>query len=331
MVRPAPGDLTPAPLGTLPPGLEEARPPQQAWRLYWRRLRRDRLAVASAIYLALLIIAALCAPLIARAIGHPVHSLYLYAMTTKQGLPKGPNGSFLFGADTAGHDLLVWVIYGARTSLLVAVVATGVSVLLGTVLGLAAAMYGRVVDGVLSGLMDIILSLPVLLLALGIAASCGGKSGCVAGAVRPGLPLVIAVIAIANWVYIGRIVRGEALALREREWVEAARMLGMSNRRIMFRHLLPNLTGPILVYATLAIPNNILFEATLSFLGAGVSPDTPSWGREIADATGVYTVAWWTMVFPGAFLFLTMAAFNLLGDGLRDAVDMRSHSLEASR
>jgi ABC-type dipeptide/oligopeptide/nickel transport system permease subunit len=283
------------------------------------------------VYLALLVLAAALAPLVARLVGHPVHSLYLYKMTTESGLPKGPNGSFLFGADNAGHDLLVWVIYGARTSLVVAFVATGLAVLLGTAVGLAAAMYGGKLDALLSGLMDIVLSLPVLLLALGVAASCGGSSGCVGGAVRPGLPLVIGVIAIANWVYIGRIVRGEAIALREREWVEAARMIGMSDMRIMFRHLLPNLVAPILVYATLAIPNNILFEATLSFLGAGVSPDTPSWGREIADATDVYTVAWWTMFFPGLFLFLTMAAFNLLGDGLRDAADLRASNLEASR
>jgi peptide/nickel transport system permease protein len=280
--------------------------------------------MAGAVYVVLMLVLALTAPLIAQHIvHHPVDQLYLFRMTTPAGLPKGPNRAFWFGADPAGRDLFVRVLYGARTSLLVAFLATGLSVAIGVTIGLIAGFYGGAIDSLVSSLMDILLSLPILLLALGLAATCGGKAGCLAGALRPGLALVVAIIAFVNWVYIARIVRGQVLSLREREFVEAARALGASRMRIMFREILPNLTAPILVYATLIIPGNILFEATLSFLGAGVDPSTPSWGRMIAEATGLYTVAWWTMVFPGAFLFLTTVAFNVLGDGLRDALDPR--------
>jgi peptide/nickel transport system permease protein len=173
--------------------------------------------------------------------------------------------------------------------------------------------------------MDIVLSMPLLLFAIGIVASCSTTiQGCAGGLIKPGLPIVIFVIALFSWPYIGRIVRGNTLSLAQKEFVEASRSLGASNLRIMFREIFPNLVAPILVYASLIIPSNIIFEASLSFLGLGVPQQTPSWGRELSDAAQIFQVAWWMMVFPGLFLFLTTLSFNLLGDGLRDALDPRS-------
>jgi peptide/nickel transport system permease protein len=163
------------------------------------------------------------------------------------------------------------------------------------------------------------------LLALGLVSACGlDAKGCLGGLIKPGLLLVSYVIALFTWPYIARIVRGQVLSLREKEFIEAARSLGSTNRRIMFREVLPNVAAPIIVYTTLIIPNNILFEAALSFLGIGVPQETPSWGRELADAGTIFTVAWWMMLFPGLFLFFTVLAFNLVGDGLRDALDPRT-------
>src|SRR5213079_1885032 len=159
--------------------------------------------------------------------------------------------------------------------------------------------------------------------ALGVAAACSLGKGCLGGLIKPGLTVVIFVIAFVNWTYIGRIIRGQVLSLREKEFVEAARSLGASNRRIIFREILPNLVAPIIVYSTLVIPQNILFEAALSFLGVGVQPPNASWGAMIADATSIFDSAWWYMVFPGVALLLTVLAFNLLGDGLQDALNPR--------
>jgi ABC-type dipeptide/oligopeptide/nickel transport system permease subunit len=243
------------------------------------------------------------------------------------GLPVGPSSGFLFGADTAGGDLFVRVMYGARTSLMVALLATGLEVLIGVSLGLLAGFYRGKVDTFVSRLIDIVLSLPILLLALGLVAACSlSREGCLGGVIRPGILLVSYVIALFGWPYIARIVRGQVLSLREKEFVEAARSQGAGDARIMIRDILPNVAAPIIVYTTLIIPNNILFEAALSFLGIGVPPDIPSWGKMLSEAGSgsLYTVAWWMLVFPGAFLFLTTLAFNLVGDGLRDALDPRT-------
>jgi peptide/nickel transport system permease protein len=169
------------------------------------------------------------------------------------------------------------------------------------------------------------LALPQLVIAIGIVAACGvSKDGCLGGLLQPGLSVVISVIAFFSWSYIARIVRGITLSLREKEFVEAARSTGASNFRILTREILPNLVGPIIVYTTLLIPTNILFEAALSYLGLGIPSDQASWGQQLADATPLYDVAWWLMVFPGGMLVLTTLSFNLLGDGLRDAFDVRA-------
>jgi peptide/nickel transport system permease protein len=294
-------------------------------QLFWREFRKDRLALASIVFIAVLALLAIFAPLIAHDLVHhtPDH-LYLNRLN-QFGLPTGPNRHFWFGVDDAGRDEFMRVLYGARTSLIVAFFATGISLVIGTTVGLMSGFYGGRIDTVLSRFTDIIMSLPVLLLALGLVAACGIQgNGCLGGLIKPGLLLVSYVIGLFNWPYISRLVRGEVLRLREREFVEAARAVGASNVRIMTREVLPNVFAPVLVFTTLIIPNNILFEAALSFLGVGVPPTTPSWGKMLADASSIFTVAWWMMVFPGVFLFATTLSFNLVGDGLRDALDPRS-------
>jgi peptide/nickel transport system permease protein len=294
-------------------------------QLVWRRLRRDRFAIAGATFLVILTILALGAGLVVKlVVHHGPNQLFIDSGTTPTGLPRGADGHFWFGHDKLGRDVLVRVLYGARTSLLVAVVATGLSMVIGVTSGMVAGYYRGWVDTLVSRAVDVMMSMPVLLLAIGLAAVCGAdKNGCLGGLVQPGLPLVIAIIGLVNWTYIARVIRGQVLSLRERQFVESARSIGASEWRIMVREVLPNLAMPIIVYTTLIIPANILFEASLSFLGVGVSPSTPSWGAMIASATdsALYEVSPWLMVYPGLFLFLTTLAFNLVGDGLRDALD----------
>ncbi|HYH27258.1 MAG TPA: ABC transporter permease [Actinomycetota bacterium] len=312
----APGEPAPRVVG-LSPG-----------QLFWRRFRRDRFALAGIVFIVIMGALALAAPLIANFTGHGPNDTSLFReMTDEFGLPKGPNSEFWFGADKAGRDVFIRVLYGAQTSLFVALFATTISLFIGVSLGLTAGYYRGKVDTFISRLIDVVLSLPVLLLALGLVAACGlSRTGCLGGVIRPGRMLVSYVIGLFSWPYIARIVRGQVLSLREKEFIEAARAQGASNRRIIRREILPNVVAPIIVYTTLIIPNNIIFEAALSFLGIGVPITTPSWGRMLSDAANqdIYTVAWWTMAFPGLFLFLTTLAFNLVGDGLRDALDPRT-------
>ena len=216
------------------------------------------------------------------------------------------------------------VVYGARVSLEVAFISTGIAVVVGTIMGMVAGFFRGWVDTVLSRLMDVLLAFPILLLGIGLASACALGNGCLGGIIKPGLTTVIFVISLAAWPYIARIIRGQVLSLREKEFVEAARSLGASNTRIIFREILPNLVAPIIVYTTLIIPTNILFEAALSFLGVGVQPPTASWGQMIADATGIFDTAWWYMLFPGVALLLTVLAFNLVGDGLQDALNPKT-------
>jgi ABC-type dipeptide/oligopeptide/nickel transport system permease subunit len=296
------------------------------WQLFWRRFKKDRMAFVGLGFIVLLILVGIFAPLVAGLTGHGPNESFGSTMTNEFGLPLGPNGDFWFGADgPLGRDLFVRVIYGIRTSLTVALLATLVSVAIGVTLGTLAGFFKGAVDTVISRLIDIILSMPILLFAIGIVAACSTTAnGCLGGLLKPGMPVVVAVIAFFSWPYIARIVRGSTLSIREKEFVEASRSLGATNRRIMFKEILPNLVAPILVYSTLIIPANILFEAYLSFLGLGLPSKIPSWGRMLSDAARTYDVTWWLMVFPGLFLFATTLAFNLLGDGLRDALDPKT-------
>jgi peptide/nickel transport system permease protein len=308
---------------TAPISRYEGLSPRQ---LFFREIRKDKLAIASFWFIVLMIVAAIGSPLVARFVAHHRPGDLFISQLNSFGLPTGPNGHYWFGVDTAGRDVFVRVLYGARTSLFVAVFATGISVVIGMTVGLVSGFYGGKIDTLLSRFTDIVMSLPVLLLALGLVAGCGLQAqGCLGGLIKPGLLLVSYVIALFTWPYISRLVRGEVLRLREREFVEAARAAGSTDRRIIVREIMPNVVAPVLVFSTLLIPNNILFEAALSFLGIGVPPSTPSWGKMLADGSTIFTVAWWMMVFPGLFLFATTLAFNLLGDGMRDALDPRAH------
>jgi len=295
------------------------------WQLFWSRFIRDRVAVAGAVLIVELLIVGFAAPLIAKLVGHGPNDIFP-SRTNQFGLPLGPSGEFWFGNDKVGRDIFVRTIYGARTSLIVAFVATGISVVIGVILGVLAGFFGSWIDTAISRLIDIVMSLPLLLFAIGIAAACGvTATGCLGGLLQPGMTLVIGIIALFNWFYIARIVRGQTLSYREREFIEASRAMGAGSGRIMFREILPNLAAPIIVYSTLIIPANIIFEASLSFLGVGIPQTTPSWGRMLSEAAAsqIFTYAWWMMVFPGTFLLLTTLAFNLVGDGLRDALDPR--------
>jgi peptide/nickel transport system permease protein len=308
------------------PGAEESVAGKSPKQLFWARFKQDRAAFVGLAMIVLLIATAVTAPLISKAVGHGPNELFQREMTDSFGIPKGPNKDFVMGADAAGRDVFVRVTYGARTSLLVAVVATGIAVLVGVILGITAGYFGGKIDTLISRTIDIILSVPILLFALGIVAACSADpNGCLGGLVKPGLTLVIVVIALFSWPYVARIVRGNTLSLREKEFIDAARSLGAGNGRIMFREVFPNLVAPVIVYSTLLIPSNILFEASLSFLGVGVPQSTPSWGRMLADSAEIFQFAWWLMLFPGLFLIATTLAFNLLGDGLRDALDPRSN------
>ena len=356
-----------------------ARSPLQ---LFLRRFRQDRVALIALGVIAALILAAIFAPLIIKAVGAPGPNLQNESQPTMTafGTPTGPShnalwpfilltggalvamlaasapwavvrrraprvifgvavvaaivtaiafwpsAKHLFGVDSVGRDVFARVLYGARVSLFVAFVATGLSMIVGVTLGMVAGYFRGPVDMAISRVIDLLLAFPILLLALGLATACSLGKGCFGGLLKPGLVVVIFVISFVNWTYIARIVRGQVLSLREKEFVEAARSLGASNTRIIFKEILPNLVAPIIVYATLIIPQNILFEAALSFLGAGIQPPTASWGAMLADATTIYNTAWWYMVFPGAALLITVLAFNLVGDGLQDALHPKSAS-----
>jgi ABC-type dipeptide/oligopeptide/nickel transport system permease subunit len=292
-------------------------------QLFWRRLRKDRVAMASLVFVVFLVIVALAAPLIVKILGLPGPYVQNLNLTDEFGSPQGPSGAHPFGVDQLGHDVMSRVIYGTRVSLEVGILGTAIATVIGVSFGIVAGFYRGWVDTLLSRAVDVVLSIPVLLLGLGIGAACAVR-GCIGGAISPGTSVIIFLIALVNWTYIFRIVRGLVLSLREREFVDASRALGASNARIMFREILPNLVAPVIVYATLLIPLNILLEASLSFLGVGVRPPTASWGQMIAAATPIFNTAWWYMTFPGVALLLTVLAFNLLGDGLRDALNPRT-------
>src|SRR5947209_2678913 len=291
--------------------------------LFWRRFRKDRLALASLAFIALVVIIAIFAPLVVKALGLPGPNVQNLNATDEFGSPLGPSAGHPFGVDQLGRDVASRVIYGTRVSLEVGIIGTAIATTIGVVIGVLAGFFRGWTDMLLSRLIDVVLSLPILLVGVGIGAACAVR-GCVSGLIQPGVGVIIFLIALFNWTYVARIVRGLVLSLREREFVEAARALGASNTRIMFREILPNLVAPIIVYSSLLIPLNILLEAALSFLGVGVRPPAASWGQMIAAATPIFSTAWWYMAFPGIALLLTVLAFNLLGDGLRDALNPRT-------
>jgi len=282
---------------------------QSPWRLAWNRLRRDRVAMASALVIILIMLMAILAPLIAAITGHGPQEQFRETGLTIGGLPVGPGREFWLGTDNLGRDLLVRIAYGARASLVVGILSTTLASLLGVLIGVIAGYFGGVVDSILARAMDVVLSFPYLLAAIALVAIVG-----------PSLEVTVIVIAFFAFASVGRIVRGQTLSLKSREFVEASRSVGSGRWRTMFVDILPNLIAPVLIYATLLIPVAIIFAASLEFLGLGVPPPTATWGGMLSNSVRYYQFAWWFVVFPGVALLLTTLAFNLFGDGVRDAL-----------
>lgn len=307
-------EATEAGVGGPPPEGEVARKIEgrSTWQLAWYRLRRDRAAVISFATIIVIILVAIFAPLVATIAGHGANQQFRVTGLSPDGIPVGPSKTFLLGTDDQGRDIMVRLAYGARISLYVGVVATLATVAVGAVLGLAAGYLGGIVDTLVARLVDLVLSLPYLLFAIALVSIS-----------HPGITIVIIVIAAFGWAAVARIVRGQVLTIREKEYIEAARSLGASSWRIMFVDILPNVTAQLIVYATLLIPVSIVAEASLSYLGLGIPPPTSDWGQMLAEAQTIYQQAWWYLVFPGAALVITTLAFNIFGDGVRDALDPR--------
>lgn len=305
---PAAGTATAEPA---PPGRKiQGRSP---WRLAFERLSKDRAAKIAAGTIVLIILLALLAPLIAHWVGHGPNQQFIDIGEDAEGNPVPPSGIFFFGTDSNGRDLFVRVLYGARISLVVGVLATMISVAIGVVFGLVAGYLGGIVDSLIARLIDVVLSIPFLVIAISIAYIS-----------HPGFWLVVFVVGVLSFTYPARIVRGQVISLKEKEYVEAARALGAGPLRIMFIDLLPNVIAQVIVYGSLLIPLAIVSEASLSFLGVGIPPPTADWGAMIDDAAGYYQAGfWWYLLFPALALLITTLAFNILGDSVRDALDPR--------
>lgn len=272
----------------------------------WKRFRRDRLAVAGLVIIIIFSLAAIAAPWIA-----PYNpSEQFFDGLTLEGSPLPPSWRFWFGTDTNGRDQFSRLLFGAQTSLLIGIVANGIAVAVGTALGLVAGYARGYTGAAIMRLTDLMMAFPPLLLAIALAAI-----------LKPGLNIVILVIALVNWVQIARVIYTETVALSEREYIEATRALGAGNTRILLRHLLPHLIPTVIVYATLGIATTVLLEAMLSFLGRGVQPPTPAWGMMIFESQSYFLNAPWLVFIPGAAILILALAFNLVGDGLRDALD----------
>jgi len=270
---------------------------------FWSRLRRNRMAVAGLVLVMGLFAVALLAPWLA-----PYDPNFI---DLKQVLMP-PSPAHLLGTDTLGRDVLSRVIFGARISLLVGFVAVGIATLIGVLVGALAGYYGGAMDALLMRLVDLMLCFPTLFLILAVIAVLG-----------PSIWNIMVVIGVTGWMGVARLVRAEFLSLREREFVMAARALGASDARLIWRHLLPNALTPVMVSATLGVAGAILTESALSFLGLGVQPPTPSWGNILTMGKDNIEIAWWLSVFPGLAILVTVMSYNLLGEGIREAVDPR--------
>lgn len=307
----------PAP-GTEAEGAAKKIEGRSPWRLAMQRLLHDKASMISLSVIAFIVLVAICAPLVSAITGHgPNQQFYSPVGLDASGQPLGPSSHFLLGTDTLGRDILVRIAYGARISLIVGVLAAVISVATGALVGLAAGYFGGLTDTLLARLMDVLLAIPFLLLAISLVTVIG-----------PGLVVLLIVIGFLGWASVGRIIRGQVLSIREKEYVEAARSLGAGPWRIMFIDILPNVIAPIIVYTSLLIPVSIVAEASLSYLGVGIPPPTPDWGSMIADSQTVFEYgAWWYLVFPSLALLITTLAFNIFGDGVRDAFDPRGGQL----
>lgn len=272
----------------------------------WQRFRRDKAAVFGASVIAVVVTAALLAPWVTP---YDPHEQFFDGLTL-EGAPLPPNDRFWLGTDLLGRDLFTRLVYGARTSLIIGIVANAVAVLIGTIFGTVAGYVGGWVGIAIMRFTDLMMAFPALLLAIALAAI-----------LQPSLWIVALVIALVNWVQTARVMYTQTRSLVEREFIEAARALGAAWPRILLVHILPHLVPNILVWATLGISVTVLLEATLSFLGVGVQPPTPSWGNIIFESQSYFLTAPWLVFFPGVSILLLALSFNLVGDGLRDALD----------
>ena len=284
-------------------------PTRREWVAFLRRLARRRTALFGLCVVVAVLVLALGAPWVTT--WDPVEQ-DIGNRLQAPGSVDGSGGVHLLGTDQLGRDLLARIIFGARPALLVGFAAVAISGLLGLVLGLVSGYFGGWVDDVFMRLADIQLAFPFILLAIAVI-----------GVLGPSLPVIIVVIGVSSWVVYARVVRSEALSIREREFVQAARALGVRDGRILLRHVLPNALTPWLVVATLDMARVIVIESALSFLGLGVQPPTPTWGGMLADGRVYISTAWWLATFPGLAILVTVLGINLFGDGLRDTLDPR--------
>jgi peptide/nickel transport system permease protein len=310
------------------------------WEQVWRRFRRDRVAIASGIFIVFLFLTAFAgAPLAQKWLGHGPNDIFpsegvdpttlvpVGPLTTVHSFSRNEDIFFLLGAsDTLGRDEFLRLLYGARVSLEVAIGATFLSMFIGVLLGSIAGYFRGGIDAIISRVTEITMAFPLLLFVIALAATAGDRLNDITlgGIFQQGVITLILIGGIFGWFYPARILRAQVLSLREKEFVEAARMVGSSDWRIIRSHLLPHLVAPIIVYSTLIVAQFVLFEAGLSFLGLGVKLPTASWGNLLSTAPDFYTQQPWLMVWPGLAVLMTTLAFNLLGDGLRDAFDPRS-------
>jgi peptide/nickel transport system permease protein len=308
------------------------------WNQVWRRFRRDKIAIGSGIVILFLVaVAAVGGPIAARLLGHGPNDIF-FSGVDENLLPVGPwtqvqdplrpgeQTLFILGADgTLGRDEFLRLLYGARVSLEVAVLATLATTAMGVLLGAIAGYFRGWVDTVISRVIEVTMAFPALLFIIALSATIGDRLNNITfGIFDRGVVTLLFVFTLFGWFQIARVVRAQVLSLREKEFVEAARMVGASDWRIVRSHILPHLVAPVIVLSTLAVAAFVLGEAGLSFLGLGIKLPTPSWGNLLAGAPEFYTAQPWLMVWPGLAVLLTTLAFNLLGDGLRDAFDPRS-------
>jgi peptide/nickel transport system permease protein len=274
------------------------------WKIYWERLKSNKLALSGLCIIAFLTLVAILAPYVA-----PYDPI---EQNLAERLQK-PSMKHLFGTDELGRDVFSRVIYGTRISLTVGIISVGIGITIGTILGLIAGYFGGIADTIIMRFVDIMLCFPRFFLILMVIAF-----------LEPNIYNVMAVIGLTSWPGVCRLVRAECLSIREREFVQAAKILGLPARRILFVHILPNIVAPIIVSAILGVGNAILVESGLSFLGLGVQPPTPSWGNILTAGKDYIHFAWWLSFFPGMAIFLTVLSYNLLGEGLRDVFDPRT-------
>jgi peptide/nickel transport system permease protein len=271
--------------------------------VFWPRLAANRFAVAGGMIVLLLLVVALAAPLLVPFSPNGINAWEVLAP---------PSLTHWFGTDDLGRDVFSRVVYGARISLLVGFVAAGIAVLIGTLVGLLAGFYGGWIDSLLMRLVDIMFCFPAFFLILAVITF-----------LRPSIWYIMIIIGLTGWMGVARLVRAETLSIREMDYIMAARCIGCSDRRLIFRHILPNAVSPALVAATLGIAGAILTESALSFLGIGIQPPTPSWGNILTSGKDYIEFAWWLSLFPGLAILVTVLAYNLLGEGIRDALDPR--------